>query len=919
MLPRLIRTQNLGGIGPGLTGRLNLLLVCAGLVVTAWATSLIPFDRISAPSANVIAEDLMDQNLQRVATSALGQKRGTVIVIDPQTGRIRAVVNPELAFQESLPPGSTIKPFTTLAALRSNLIDEDSRTACREEYSFEDYHTVCSHPRGLHPLNPTDAIAYSCNYYFGRLGERLNESSFVSTLNEFGFGRKTGVNVDNESQGRLQRNGWRSRNAIGESNSVLATPIQIINAYSALVNGGHLLTPRLASSRGFVGKRQSDLVIDDGQRLMIVKGMRGAVRYGTAETAGLYKLPTYIFGKTGTATQLDGFRSQGWFIGFASTPEAGAADSETSPSRVRLAVLVFLAKAHGSEAAEVARPIFEEFSNHQNPTASALSSLEITRPESSSPEFVRVRSVSDEVTESLPLEDYLRSVVATEGSTENELEALKALAIAARTYAIRNKGRHQKDGYDFCSTTHCQRYRSIKPVSDGSVSKVIAEAVATTQGEVLQDSGGQIVDSYFSASCGGATANIATLWGSAAPPYLRGVRDEACDSEPHNNWTDLISEVQLLKALQSDPRTNVGPRLSRVDVIKRDQSNRAELISIQGDRSTTIKGWEFKLIVGRALGWNVLKSSRFEVARSGPNFVFRGKGFGHGLGLCQEGAHVMASQGANYRQILEKYFPTTHLARNLRPKGSADLLWSNSAQFEMRRPGVGCLVSGVRCQELSARRLVTFSAGHDFSFRHPTPEPRYQPRQSLKSEGFRIDYPGGTDRREIERLFGILRSMRSSLVSRVAVAGLRPQIPSLEIFFNDTTGNFVGRTGQPPWAAAATKDHRIELQPLATLKRRGVLETTLKHELVHVLVDALGPNAPRWLAEGLAINFAGEGPLVTRYQPRQKMTLQEIEHRLQNPRSADDMKAAYAAAYNEVRALIAKEGEVGVWRKVAGS
>ena len=87
---------------------------------------------------------------------------------------------------------------------------------------------------------------------------------------------------------------------------------------------GHLLTPRLGSSRGFVGKRQSDLAIDEDQRLMIVKGMRGAVRYGTAETAGLYKLPTYIFGKTGTATQLDGFRSQGWFIGFASRQERQA-------------------------------------------------------------------------------------------------------------------------------------------------------------------------------------------------------------------------------------------------------------------------------------------------------------------------------------------------------------------------------------------------------------------------------------------------------------------------------------------------------------------------------------------------------------------------------------------------------------------
>lgn len=898
MPPRqlLTKAHNLGSVGPWIASPLNFLLVCAGLIFASWVVESVTFEGGSSTSANTIAEDVMDQNLQRAATSALGQKRGTVIVMDPQTGRIRAVVNPELAFQESLPPGSTIKPFTTLAALRSNLIDENSRTACREEYSFDDYHTVCSHPRELPPLNPTDAIAYSCNYYFGRLGERLNESGFVSTLNEFGFGRKTGVNIENEAQGKLLRNGWRPRNAIGESNSVLATPVQVINAYSALVNGGHLLTPRIGSSRGFVGKRQSDLAIDAGQRLMIVKGMRGAVRYGTAETAGLYKLPTYVFGKTGTATQLDGFRSQGWFIGFASTPGTNG-EPETNPERVRLAVLVFLAKAHGSEAAEVAQPIFEEFSAHQNPMAASPSTSEIDAPDVSSSDFVRVRSVTNGATESLPLENYIRIVVATEGSTETQLEALKALAIAARTYAIKNKGRHQKDGYDFCSTTHCQRYRATNPGAGTSVSKIVAEAVASTQGEVLQDSAGQIVDSYFSASCGGATANIGALWGSTAPPYLRGLRDEACDSEPHHNWTDVISQAQLLKALQSDSRTNVGSRLSRVEVVRRDQSDRAELISIEGDRSTTIKGWEFKIIVGRALGWHLLKSSRFEIARSGSNFIFRGQGFGHGLGLCQEGAHVMASQGANYRQILEKYFPTTHLANDTTSRGSANLLWTRSVSSQV---GKADLTPLFRSSESHAK----------YQLAHP-------PRQALKSEGFRIDYPANIDRREIDRLFGILRSMRKSLVDRVAAAGLNPHISSLEIFINDTTGNFVGRTGQPPWAAAATKNNRIELQPLATLKRRGILETTLKHELVHVVVDALGDNSPRWLAEGLALNLAGEGPLVTRFQPKDKMTTTEIEQKLQNARTAEDMKAAYAAAYNEVRQLIAKEGEASVWRKVA--
>src|SRR5207253_1662269 len=94
-------------------------------------------------------------------------------------------------------------------------------------------------------------------------------------------------------------------------------------------------------------------------------------------------------------------------------------------------------------------------------------------------------------------------------------------------------------------------------------------------------------------------------------------------------------------------------------VSKRDETGRAEFITVEGEHRKTVRGWDFKIIVGRVLGWNILKSSRFEVSRSGSNFVFRGSGFGHGLGLCQEGAHVMAARGVSYERILEKYFPGT--------------------------------------------------------------------------------------------------------------------------------------------------------------------------------------------------------------------------------------------------------------------
>src|SRR5215471_918767 len=358
-----------------------------------------------------------------------------------------------------------------------------------------------------------------------------------------------------------------------------------------------------------------------------------------------------------------------------------------STSRVNIAplsltewpVLVLLARAHGSQAAEIARPVFAAYANEIESSGTQAESVAgndylrdknaaASQRQVAANSTVRVHLISKNITEELSLEDYVLGVMRAEGTMETEPESLKALAIAIRTYALKNLGRHAKDGYDFCSTTHCQRFVSVRSsvgnqgLPDGRASDTrLVAAVRATEGQVLLDEHGQLIDAYFGASCGGETANVGTLWGITPPEYLRGVPDEYCEAGPHAKWTDTISRADLLRALQSDSRTNVGSRLDSVAVSKRDETGRAEFITLEGEHRQTVRGWDFKIIVGRVLGWNVLKSSRFEVSRAGTNFVFRGSGFGHGLGLCQEGAHVMAARGVSYQKILDKYYPGTRV------------------------------------------------------------------------------------------------------------------------------------------------------------------------------------------------------------------------------------------------------------------
>ncbi len=895
--------------------QLGLCLLLLSIALVFWNTTR---DDTSGVNPRVASEHRLDARMQHAANSSLDGREGAVIVMDMQSGRIRAVVNPELAFNSSFAPGSTIKPFTALAAMRSGLISPASRNVCREHYSHGDLALTCSHPRNLAPFDPTEAIAYSCNYYFGRVGEGLTEQSFNSTLTEFGFGRPTGIGVAGESSGKLPARGDQVANGLGETPYFRVTPIQLLTAYAALLNGGRLFRPALtAAGKAAPAEQHARLLITEEQRGSIIQGLRGTVRYGTAERARLHSLPLYVLGKTGTSTADDGYRTQGWFVGFASNARSS---SPTAAENIELAVLVFLKRAQGADAAERARAVFEAFvgaeegemggrgdgetwrswfaflSPHHYLTTSSdppfTPSLIHHIPPSPRPSVptsptLRVALSLGGAPILVPLEEYVLGVVGTEVSTDTELESLKAQAVASRTFALRNMDRHAEAGYDFCSTTHCQRYQPGAALkSDSRRLATLLKVVKETEGQVLVDSRDQLVQSYFSASCGGATANIQTLWGERPASYLNGVVDDFCTTTPRRHWTDLISSARLLKALAGDPRTNVGRRLDSVTVTRNDQSGRAEWVTIQGEQRRRVRGWDFKIVVGRALGWNLLKSSRFTISRSGDDYVFRGNGFGHGLGLCQEGAHVMARRGATYRQILSKYFPGTKI--------KAEAEFSSSERDAARVKPVASFVR------------------HTFTQAHHANAAR-----RVSSENFRINYPKSVPVREVERLLELLEGNRKDLLRRLTPAGMPISMSGIELTINETTGDFVGRTGQPWWSAAATRGNRIELQPISVLRQRRILETTLRHELVHTVVDLLGNGrTPRWLSEGLAIHFAGEARMLRPYRPRKELSPAELEEKLAQPQSAADMRSAYAAAHDAVSRLIRNEGETNVWRKI---
>ncbi|MFH1379618.1 MAG: SpoIID/LytB domain-containing protein [bacterium] len=251
------------------------------------------------------------------------------------------------------------------------------------------------------------------------------------------------------------------------------------------------------------------------------------------------------------------------------------------------------------------------------------------------------------------LEDYLNGILALEISPKWPYEALKTQAVISRTYALKNMTRHEKEGFNLCALSHCQVYGGV----DGE-SALIKQAVLETKGMVLQYRG-NLAQTVFFSTCGGHTEQVDHIWKwNSVPEYLKGRSCTYCTQSARYRWTEFAPHKHLLAALQM---FGIEKPIKSIKVASRYASGRAAYIMIRhGGKTQKIKAHKFRM----AAGPNIIRSTNIQsITRSKIGFTFTGKGFGHGVGLCQWGAKGMAEKGKTYEEILKYYYPGTQIKK----------------------------------------------------------------------------------------------------------------------------------------------------------------------------------------------------------------------------------------------------------------
>lgn len=434
------------------------------------------------------------------------------------------------------------------------------------------------------------------------------------------------------------------------------------------------------------------------------------------------------------------------------------------------------------------------------------------------------------LTLTIPLEQYVTAVLQGESANFKSDEALKAMAVTARSYAVHFGSRHRLEGFDFCDTTHCQDLRL------GNESSRVRSAVMATEGELLWFQG-RPAATYYHRSCGGEIEDASALEPGLRVSYLRRHHDDYCMRTP-DEWHVQISKSDLSRAL--------GRSVTSVVISARSESGRVERLLVNNH---PMSATDFRLAIGRTLGWDKLRSDLYQEEDRGDRITFRGRGQGHGVGLCQAGAESMGEQGHSYREILGFYYPDTTIGINAQglfweklPGESLDLVTTNRGDALVLLP--------------AAERALRFAREHT-----------------------------GWD------------------------LNTRPQVkvyPTMAVYRD--------ATGEPGWVAASTLGSVIRLQPISTLERTHSLDSTLRHEFLHLVIESEARSqTPLWLREGLAIYLSNPDAA----KPAD-VDVDVLEKQLHSLRTEGGMRAAYQACAAAVADAVVKNGLGAVlsWVKV---
>lgn len=264
----------------------------------------------------------------------------------------------------------------------------------------------------------------------------------------------------------------------------------------------------------------------------------------------------------------------------------------------------------------------------------------------------------------VPIERYVEASILSEfapaaGDADTVERMLEVQAVIGRTYAVAHLRRHVREGYDLCDRTHCQLFQPGR-LTTSRWAPQAADAARRTKSEVLWFDGAPAL-AVFHADCGGRTSAAADVWGGTLRPYLVSRPDDGPAGDAHAAWRYDAGLAAVQGALNADPRTRVGGRLDGIQVLDRDEAGRAAQVALHGAERRLVRGDALREVLAGAFGARSIRSTWFDVHREQGRIVFEGRGFGHGVGLCQAGALARIRAGANLSGVLQRYFPGTTL------------------------------------------------------------------------------------------------------------------------------------------------------------------------------------------------------------------------------------------------------------------